>query len=48
MKITELLTRDTISLSIAGSKKIDAIDQLIDVLDKAGKIADMKNSKNRF
>jgi fructose PTS system EIIBC or EIIC component len=45
MRITELLTKDTITLSIAGGKKIDAIDQLIDVLDQAGKLADREKFK---
>ncbi|WP_043930742.1 PTS fructose transporter subunit IIABC [Bacillus sp. EB01] len=43
MKITELLTKETILLSIGGSGKNDAIDQLVDVLYQAGKI-DNKDS----
>ncbi|MDF2902968.1 MAG: family fructose/mannitol porter component [Bacillus sp. (in: firmicutes)] len=45
MKITELLTLDTIILTIPGNKKTDAIDALVDVLDKAGKLSDKKTYK---
>jgi PTS system fructose-specific IIC component len=40
MKITELLTKDTILLHMSGSKKQEAIDQLVDVLYQAEKISD--------
>lgn len=40
MKITELLTKDTIVLSLSGTKKMDAIDDLVRVLDRAGKLTD--------
>jgi fructose PTS system EIIBC or EIIC component len=40
MKITELLTRETILLSMSGTTKLDAVEELVSVLDKAGKITD--------
>jgi PTS system fructose-specific IIC component len=40
MKITELLSKDTILLHIDGSQKEEAINQLVDVLYKAEKISD--------
>lgn len=40
MKITELLTKDTILLNMEGRQKEEAIDQLVEVLLKAGKISD--------
>ncbi|MFJ7725726.1 fructose-specific PTS transporter subunit EIIC [Neobacillus sp. NPDC097160] len=40
MKITELLTEDTILLNIEGNQKEDTIDQLVDVLFHADKISD--------
>ena len=40
MKITELLSKDTILLHMDGSQKEEAINQLVDVLYKADKIAD--------
>lgn len=40
MKITELLTKETIVLNIQGNQKEEAIDQLVDVLLSAGKITD--------
>lgn len=45
MRITELLTLDTILLSIDGKEKIDAINQLVDTLDKAGKLSDKNEYK---
>ncbi|MFK9092941.1 fructose-specific PTS transporter subunit EIIC [Bacillus salipaludis] len=39
MKITELLTEDTILLNIEGNQKEDTIDQLVDVLFHADKIS---------
>ncbi|MBU8877990.1 fructose-specific PTS transporter subunit EIIC [Bacillus sp. FJAT-29790] len=44
MRITELLTRDTILLSVTGTGKLDAINGLVDTLDKAGKL----NDRNAF
>ncbi|MFJ5717647.1 fructose-specific PTS transporter subunit EIIC [Neobacillus sp. NPDC093127] len=42
MRITELLTKDTINLSLKGVQKSDAIEELVHVLDAAGKLT------NRF
>ncbi|MFL6557714.1 MAG: PTS sugar transporter subunit IIA, partial [Bacillus sp. (in: firmicutes)] len=40
MKITELLSKNTILLNIKGNQKEETINQLVDVLYKAGKISD--------
>ncbi|HJV16160.1 MAG TPA: fructose-specific PTS transporter subunit EIIC [Bacillales bacterium] len=40
MKITELLSLETILLNIQGNKKEEAIDQLVDTLLNSGKITD--------
>ena len=40
MRITELLTRETILLSMRASSKQDAVDELVGVLERAGKITD--------
>lgn len=45
MKITKLLTKDTIRLSIKGQKKLDAIEDLVDVLDSAGILSDRHEFK---
>ncbi|TCN24889.1 PTS fructose transporter subunit IIABC [Mesobacillus foraminis] len=45
MRITELLTKETILLSINGTSKIGAIDSLVDVLVKAKKINDREDFK---
>lgn len=45
MKITELLSENTILLNIAGNQKEETIDQLVDVLFKAGKISDQAEFK---
>lgn len=45
MRITELLTRDTILLNIEGTQKIEAIDQLVAKLDAAGKLANKEEYK---
>ncbi|HWJ79408.1 MAG TPA: fructose-specific PTS transporter subunit EIIC [Niallia sp.] len=45
MKITELLTQDTILLNIEGKEKIDAINQLVDTLYEAGKLANKDEYK---
>lgn len=44
MRITQLLTKDTILLSITGSTKLDAINSLVDKLDTAGKL----NNREQF
>ncbi|GLB59431.1 PTS fructose transporter subunit IIABC [Cytobacillus sp. NCCP-133] len=45
MKITQLLTKDTILLSMSGTGKMDAIDGLVDQLDRAGKLNDRSSFK---
>lgn len=39
MRITELLTKETIKLSLTSSQKTDAIEELVTVLDTAGKLS---------
>lgn len=46
MKITELLKRETILLSMSGTSKLDAVEELVSVLDRAGKITDRKVFKD--
>jgi PTS system fructose-specific IIC component len=45
MKITELLSKNTILLNIEGNEKEATINQLVDVLFKAGKISDRAEFK---
>lgn len=45
MRITELLTKDTINLSLKSQQKIDAIEELVTVLDSVGKLADRDEYK---
>ncbi|MBO0958350.1 PTS sugar transporter subunit IIA [Neobacillus sp. MM2021_6] len=45
MKITELLSENTILLNIKGNEKESTIDQLVEVLLKADKISDPKDFK---
>jgi fructose PTS system EIIBC or EIIC component len=45
MRITELLTRDTINLSLKSQKKLDVIEELVTVLDSAGKLTDRSEYK---
>lgn len=45
MRITELLTKETIHLSIKGQQKPDAIEQLVNVLDRAGKLTNSSEFK---
>ena len=40
MRITELLTKETINLSLKSSTKTDVIEELVSVLDSAGKLVD--------
>jgi fructose PTS system EIIBC or EIIC component len=46
MRITELLTRETILLSLSANSKLDAVDELVGVLERAGKITDRKVFKD--
>ena len=45
MKITELLTKNTIHLNIKGTQKLDVVEELVSVLDNAGKLADKAEYK---
>lgn len=45
MRITELLTKDTINLSLISEQKLGVIDELVTVLDSAGRLADMPEYK---
>ncbi|MCQ6274218.1 PTS sugar transporter subunit IIA [Bacillus sp. V3B] len=45
MKITELLTKETVLLSINSTEKNSAIDELVEVLFKAGKLTDREQYK---
>lgn len=46
MRITELLTRETILLSLSANSKLDAVEELVGVLERAGKITDRKVFKD--
>ncbi|MCM3664297.1 fructose-specific PTS transporter subunit EIIC [Mesobacillus subterraneus] len=46
MRITELLTRETILLSMGAISKLDAVEELVGVLERAGKITDRKAFKD--
>ena len=45
MKITQLLTKETVLLSVNSKEKRGAIDELVDVLFKAGKLTDREQYK---
>ncbi|MBB6444336.1 PTS fructose transporter subunit IIABC [Bacillus benzoevorans] len=45
MKIIELLTKDTIALSLNGTQKSEAIEQLVHMLDCAGRLTDKAEFK---
>ncbi|RBP05291.1 PTS fructose transporter subunit IIABC [Rossellomorea aquimaris] len=45
MRITELLTKDTIQLNISSTSKKGVIDELVSVLDKSGNLVDPKEFK---
>ncbi|MBO1199916.1 PTS sugar transporter subunit IIA [Staphylococcus simiae] len=42
MRITELLTKDTIAMDLTATDKNGVIDELVNQLDKAGKLSDVK------
>jgi PTS system fructose-specific IIC component len=42
MKITDLLTKDTVNLEVKSSLKSSVIKELIETLDQAGKLSDKK------
>ncbi|WP_423407067.1 fructose-specific PTS transporter subunit EIIC [Heyndrickxia sp. MSNUG] len=46
MRITELLTKETILLTMKANTKLDAVDELVSVLEGAGKITDRTTFKN--
>jgi fructose PTS system EIIBC or EIIC component len=46
MKITELLSKETIVISVSGTHKQDAIDCLVNILDQAGKLSDRSEFKS--
>lgn len=48
MKITELLTKDTINLSLNSQQKTDVIEELVEVLDTAGKLANRADFKQEI
>ncbi len=48
VKITELLTRDTIHLNIESKEKENVIDEMVTVLDKAGRLNDREAYKAPF
>lgn len=48
MRITELLTKDTINLSLKGVQKSDAIEELVHVLDAAGKLTNRLDFKKEI
>jgi fructose PTS system EIIBC or EIIC component len=45
MRITELLTKETINLSLKSSQKSDVIEELVTVLDSAGKLTNRSEFK---
>lgn len=45
MRITELLTKDTINLSLKSAQKSGAIEELVQVLDSAGKLTNRSEFK---
>lgn len=48
MRITELLTKDTIAMDLSASDKNGVIDELVNQLDKAGKLRILLNLKKQF
>ncbi len=45
MKITELVTQDTINLSLKSTQKLDVVEELVSVLDAAGKLTNRSDFK---
>ena len=45
MRITELLTKDTIAMDLSASDKNGVIDELVNQLDKTGKLSDIAQFK---
>ncbi|MDQ0411940.1 PTS fructose transporter subunit IIABC [Mesobacillus stamsii] len=48
MKIIELLTKETIHLSMTARTKLDAVNELVDVLDSTGKLTNQKIFKKEI
>jgi PTS system fructose-specific IIC component len=46
MKITELLTKETIIVDLKSTTKVDVIDELTNKLDRAGRLRDKEEFKN--
>ncbi|WP_436860080.1 PTS fructose transporter subunit IIABC [Staphylococcus caeli] len=46
MRVTELLTKDTIAMDLSATDKNGVIDELVNQLDKAGKLNDVTQFKN--
>lgn len=45
MRVTELLTKDTIAMDLMANDKNGVIDELVNQLDKAGKLSDVASFK---
>ena len=45
MRITELLTKETIAMDLSASDKNGVIDELVNQLDSAGKLSDIAQFK---
>ncbi|HCX2464751.1 TPA: PTS sugar transporter subunit IIA, partial [Staphylococcus aureus] len=45
MRVTELLTKDTIAMDLMANDKNGVIDELVNQLDKAGKLSDVSSFK---
>lgn len=48
MRIVDLLGKDSITLNAAPKSKSEAIDMLVDLQVKGGKIADARNTRQAF
>lgn len=48
MRITELLTKETIAMDLDASDKSGVITELVNQLDKAGKLSDPVSLKRQF
>lgn len=48
MRITELLTKETIAMDLDASDKSGVITELVNQLDKAGKLSDLYRLKRQF
>lgn len=48
MRVTELLTKDTIAMDLMANDKNGVIDELVNQLDKAGKLSDVASFKEEI